>query len=334
MNGFGTNFRITVFGESHGQCVGVVIDGVKPGLRLSPGDFSTDLDRRRGGLAAGSTPRKESDNPFIVSGLYRGYTTGAPLTIIFENGDTRAADYEGFRRHPRPSHADRTAALKYNGFNDPEGGGMFSGRMTIAIVAAGVVAKMMIPAVSFRTRVTEIGGIADAAQFDSILAQKRAAGDSVGGVVEVIASGVPAGLGEPFFDSVESVASHLLFSIPGVKGVEFGAGFEAARRTGSENNDPVADKEGRTLSNNDGGVNGGITNGNDVQVRVAFKPTPSIASVQHTYDCEAEAIMPLNIAGRHDVCIALRGAVAAEAALAVALADLSLCDARNERWKR
>lgn len=330
MNSYGTIFRITIFGESHGKVVGVVIDGVNPGMRLTEDNFTADLDRRRARSAPGSTPRRESDIPFILSGTYRGYTTGAPVTIVFGNGDTRPADYERFRTHPRPSHADRTASVKYRGFNDPEGSGMFSGRMTVAIVAAGVVAKMMLPSVSFTTRIAEIGGVEDPELFESVIMKSRNVGDSIGGVVEIAACGVPAGWGEPFFDSVESFASHLLFSIPGVKGVEFGAGFGAARHAGSQNNDVIADCSGRTLTNNDGGVNGGITNGNDLRVRVAFKPAPSIASGQFTYDYEAGEATLLKIEGRHDVCIALRGAVAAEAALAIALADLSLAARRYE----
>lgn len=324
MNTFGTNFRITVFGESHGQSVGVVIDGVRPGIALSVEDFEADLVRRRAACVPGSTSRREKDRPQIVSGLYRGYTTGAPLTILFTNGDTRSGDYANLLHRPRPSHADLTARIKYGGFNDPRGGGAFSGRMTVALVAAGVVAKRVLGDISFTAKVTEIGGLREEDRFDEFLEGIRASGDSAGGVVEITVHGVPTGMGEPFFDSVESVAAHLLFSIPGVKGVEFGAGFGVARTKGSENNDAIADRYGKTLTNNDGGVNGGISNGNDIVARVAFKPAPSISSLQHTYDFEAKEMMPLLIAGRHDVCIAIRGAVAAEAALAVALADLTL----------
>lgn len=324
MNSFGNSFRITLFGTSHGPAIGIVIDGIPAGLSLSPDEFKPDLARRRSNGTAGCTPRREADVPEILSGLYNGHTDGTPLTVVFRNGDTRGRDYMQFRRHPRPSHADLTAATKYNGFNNPEGGGMFSGRLTAPIVAAGVVAKKILSGITFTTRMAEIGGETDPAKFDTLLTELRKAGNSTGGIVEVTAHGIAAGIGEPFFDSVESMASHLAFAIPGVKGVEFGAGFAAARRLGSDNNDRITDRNGTTATNNDGGINGGITNGNDIVMRVAFKPTPSIAMPQETYDFSANGTTPLSITGRHDACIALRGAVATEAALAIALADLYL----------
>ncbi len=321
MNTFGRNFRITVFGESHGRCVGIVVDGAKPGMKLSEEDFAADLSRRRSG-AAGTTRRIERDEPQIMSGVCNGFTTGAPIVVMFGNDDARPKEYSRFAATPRPSHADLTARIKYGGFNDPSGGGQFSGRMTLALVAAGVIAKKTVPEISFDTRITEMSGSRNRDEFDGLIDRAAKTGDSLGGIVECVASGVQVGTGEPFFDSVESVASHLLFSIPAVKGVEFGAGFGAASSTGSVNNDPIIDALGTTATNNDGGVNGGIANGNPVIVRVAFKPAPSVGIPQRTYDFEAGGMGSLTIGGRHDVCIAIRAAVVVEAAMAVAFADL------------
>ncbi|MBO5860149.1 MAG: chorismate synthase, partial [Alistipes sp.] len=228
MNSWGDRFRLSIWGESHGQQVGVSIDGVPAGIALSEEDFTADLERRRAG-AAGTTPRKESDTPHIVSGVYNGFTTGSPLTIEFLNENTRSGDYRNLTTHPRPSHADWVAQQKWGGYNDPRGGGHFSGRITLGMVAAGVVAKKILgEEVRFSTNIIEIGGSRDKEQWDAIISSAQQSQDSVGGVVECRVQGVKAGLGEPFFDSVESLAAHLLFSVPAVKGVEFGAGFEAA----------------------------------------------------------------------------------------------------------
>lgn len=324
MNSWGEIFRVTLWGESHGQQVGVSIDGVPAGIALSEADFMPDLERRKAG-AAGTTPRKESDMPHIVSGLYNGYTTGSPLTIEFQNENTRSADYSELVEHPRPSHADLVARQKWQGYNDPRGGGHFSGRITLGIVAAGVVAKRILgEKVEFSTDIIEIGGCRDKSRFNDIIEEARLAKDSVGGIVECRVKGISAGLGEPFFDSAESEIAHLLFSVPAIKGVEFGAGFEAARMRGSEHNDMICDQEGHTSTNNAGGIVGGITNGNEIIVRAAIKPTASIAKEQATYNFASGKAEPLTIKGRHDVCIALRAAVVAEAAIAIALADLKL----------
>lgn len=324
MNSFGHNFRITVFGESHGVALGVVMDGLAAGIPLAAADFEGDLARRRSG-AAGTTRRREGDIPEIVSGVFEGHTTGAPLTVLFRNDDARPGDYAKFSDHPRPSHADFTAARKFGGLNDPRGGGHFSGRVTLALVAAGVVAKKILgEGVSVSSEITEIGGCRDKTLFESVVVGAVKDGDSVGGIIECRATGIAAGLGEPFFDSIESVASHLMFSIPGVRGVEFGSGFAGARMRATEHNDPIIDARGTTSTNNAGGVNGGISNGNEIVVRIAMKPAASIPGEQHSWNFATGRIEALRIAGRHDACIALRAAVVAEAALAIALADLTM----------
>lgn len=324
MNSWGNRFRVTLWGESHGAQVGVTIDGVPAGIALAESDFEADLARRRAG-AAGTTPRKESDAPHIVSGIYRGFTTGAPLTVEFLNENTRSGDYASLASHPRPSHADWVAMKKFHGYNDPRGGGHFSGRITLALVTAGVVAKKILGSgVTFHTDIIEIGGSTDKESFAGIIESARMDRDSVGGVVECRAEGVAAGLGEPFFDSAESLMAHLLFSVPAVKGVEFGSGFAAARMRGSEHNDPIIDAEGHTSTNHAGGIVGGITNGNAIVVRAAVKPTASISREQMSFNCASGQVDSLVIKGRHDVCITLRAAVVVESAVAIALADLTL----------
>lgn len=324
MNSWGNRFRVTLWGESHGAQVGVTIDGVPAGIALAESDFEADLARRRAG-AAGTTPRKESDAPHIVSGIYRGFTTGAPLTVEFLNENTRSGDYASLASHPRPSHADWVAMKKFHGYNDPRGGGHFSGRITLAIVTAGVVAKKILGSgVTFHTDIIEIGGSTDKERFADIIESARMDRNSVGGVVECRAEGVAAGLGEPFFDSAESLMAHLLFSVPAVKGVEFGSGFAAARMRGSEHNDPIIDAEGHTSTNHAGGIVGGITNGNAIVVRAAVKPTASISREQLSFNCASGQVDSLVIKGRHDVCITLRAAVVVESAVAIALADLTL----------
>jgi chorismate synthase len=323
MNSFGRNFRVTIFGESHGEALGVVVDGVPAGIPLAVADFEGDLARRRSG-GVGTTPRREGDVPEIVSGVFDGKTTGAPLTVLFRNEDTRSGDYLKLVEHPRPSHADRVAAQKFGGHNDYRGGGHFSGRVTLGLVAAGVVAKKILSGVKISASIVELGGATDSALFKDIVKEAVGEGDSVGGAVECRATGVPVGLGEPFFDSVESVVAHLLFSIPAVKGVEFGSGFAGSRLRGSVNNDPIIADDGTTATNNSGGINGGITNGNELVVRIAVKPTASIALPQQTWNFKSKKVEELTIGGRHDACIALRVPPIAEAAVAIALADLKL----------
>ena len=226
---------VPIFGESHGEAIGAVIDGVKAGMPLSKEDLMGDILRRKSG-AKGTTPRVESDEPEILSGVFEGHTTGAPIAVIFRNNNTRSVDYEALKDVPRPGHADYTASVKWDGFNDPRGGGHFSGRLTLPLVAAGVIAKKQC-GFSFKADLIEIGGEADKAKWPALLDATAKEGDSLGGIVECHVDGVPAGLGEPFFDSVESLISHAVFSIPGVRGIEFGDGFAASRMKGSEHND-------------------------------------------------------------------------------------------------
>ncbi|MFI3292108.1 MAG: chorismate synthase [Rikenellaceae bacterium] len=322
MNSFGRVFRVTLWGESHGNGIGVSVDGVRPGVELTHDDFTADLERRRSGKK-GTTPRKESDTPRVVSGLFNDHTTGAPLTIVFENENTISKDYSNLTTHFRPSHADMVADVKYGGWQDYRGGGHFSGRITLPFVAAGVVAKKALgEGVTFASEIVELGGEKDSSKFDEIVERAVKNLDSVGGVIECRIGGILMGVGEPFFDSVESVMAHLLFSIPAVKGVEFGAGFDSSRKMGSENNDMILSADGATSTNNSGGINGGIANGNEIVVRVAVKPTASISSRQDTYNKTSNSVEPLVIHGRHDACIALRAGVVVEAAAAIALADL------------
>lgn len=319
MNTFGRIFRVSIFGESHGPAIGVVIDGVPEGIALAPADFSEDIARRASG-AAGTTPRRESDEPHILSGVYEGHTTGAPLTLVFHNENTRSGDYAAFDEMPRPGHADYVAAVKWDWANDPRGGGHFSGRLTLPVVAAGVVAKKILDGMDIRARLVEVGGCADEGRWTEMIAAAAAEGDSLGGIIECEVQGVPIGLGEPFFDSVESLVSHAVFSIPGIRGIEFGDGFRASAMRGSEHNDPFG-PEG-PVKNGAGGVNGGITNGAPLCFRVAVKPTSSIARAQQTWNFKTESTGTLQIKGRHDCCFALRTPVIVEAMTAIVLADL------------
>ncbi|MBO7190371.1 MAG: chorismate synthase [Alistipes sp.] len=322
-NSFGNIFRITIFGSSHAESVGITIEGAPKGIALSADMFTADLDRRRPTLS-GETARKEEDIPVIEGLDPEGKTTGEAITITFRNADKRSGDYSHLRIHPRPSHADLVQLRKYGNDADIAGGGMASGRMTVALVAAGVVAKRILANVTFATQLVSVNGVTDSSKFNDIIDSVAREGDSVGGVVECRVKNIKPTLGEPFFDSAESVISHLLFSIPGVKGVEFGDGFAGTAKRGSERNDTIIDATGTTLTNNEGGINGGITNGNEIVLRVAIKPTPSIAKKQTTYDFACDATTPLTIGGRHDACIARRAVVAVEAMVAVALADLLL----------
>ena len=328
MNTFGRIFRISIFGESHGECVGITIDGCPAGLSLTAEDLLPDLERRKGGQGKGTTPRKEEDYPIFKSGVFNGKTTGFPITILFENNNTRSEDYQKQRSIPRPGHADWVANKKFGGNEDYRGGGHFSARLTTGLVAAGAVARKLLNEISIIAAVTEIAGESD---LEKGLQKAIDAKDSVGGIVECRVSGMPVGLGEPYFDSLESVLSHVLFSIPAVKGVEFGAGFAAAKMFGSEHNDAIENTEGKTRTNNAGGVVGGISNGNELVFRLVVKPTSSTPKEQNSLNWETGKTENFSVKGRHDLCVALRAPVIVEAATAIVLADFMLLEQRIKR---
>jgi len=321
MNSFGRKFRVSIFGESHGKSVGVTIDGCPPGISFTEKDMLEDLARRKSGKK-GTTTRKESDTPKIIAGVFNDFTTGAPITVIFENSNIKSKDYSFIKNTPRPGHADFVAEKKYKGFQDYRGGGHFSGRLTLGLVVAGVLAKKIINPITPIAKIVEVGGSTD---FESAISAAMKRKDSIGGIIECTADNMPIGLGEPFFDSVESVISHLAFSVPAVKGIEFGLGFESGKRYGSEVNDLIVDKSGKTATNHSGGINGGITNGNQLIFKVVIKPTSSIALSQDTFDFDSGRIVSLHIKGRHDTCIALRVPPVLEAITAIAIADLLMC---------
>lgn len=320
MNSFGKAFRINIFGESHGPGVGILIDGVPAGLPLDYSDFSVDLGRRRAG-AKGTTPRKEADLPKLTNGVFNKRTTGAPLAIQFKNTNTRSKDYDKLREMPRPGHADFVASKKFGGFEDYRGGGHFSARLTLGLVGAGVVAKKLINPVSIEAKLIEAGGNPN---VDEAIDKAVEEQDSIGGVIECRAQNLPIGLGEPFFDSLESSLAHMMFAIPAVKGIEFGSGFQAAKMKGSEHNDSILSMDGKTETNHAGGINGGISNGNELVFRIAIKPTSSISKEQKTLNVKTGKVDTLKVEGRHDLCVALRAPVIVEAATAIVLADFML----------
>ncbi|OYU53857.1 MAG: chorismate synthase [Chitinophagaceae bacterium BSSC1] len=334
MNSFGRIFRVNIFGESHGESVGLNLDGCPAGLPLQLDDFMEDIKRRQGGNQRGATPRKEADLPIFKSGLFNDLTTGAPITILFENNNTRSGDYEKLRAVPRPGHADFTAHTKFGGYEDFRGGGHFSGRLTVALVAAGVIAKKLLKTaegdanIEVVANILEIGGEQD---LEKGLDKAIEAKDSVGGIVECRVTGLPIGLGEHFFDSVESLISHAVFAIPAVRGIEFGTGFAAAKMFGVEHNDALLDATGKTATNHAGGIVGGYTNGNELVFRIAIKPTSSTPKEQQTWNWETNEVESFSVKGRHDLCIALRVPVVLEAVTAMVLADLMLIDQRIKR---
>lgn len=318
MNTFGRAFRVHIWGESHGPSVGVLVDGCPPGIPLTPDDLAADLDRRRGGRP-GTTTRVEPDTPSFDSGVFQGHTTGSPIAIRFGTQDARPGAYTHIRHTPRPGHADLVAHHRFGGYADPRGGGHFSGRLTVGLVAAGAIARRIITPTKVEARLLEVGGSAD---IEGALAAARAAGDSAGGLLACEAAPMPRGLGEPFFDSLEGLISQAVFAIPGIKGIEFGAGFACASMQGSECNDAILDLDGRCASNRAGGITGGISTGMPLTLRVAVKPTPSIAKPQATVDLRDGSPATVSTRGRHDSCIALRMPVIVEAAVALVLADL------------
>ncbi len=348
----GSIFKVTVFGESHGRGIGAVIDGCPAGLEITPGDIQKEMDKRRPQKAAFSTARTEEDKVQVFSGVFNNHTTGAPICLMVLNRDADSSAYEKIKDTPRPGHADYTAFVKYGGFSDYRGGGRFSGRITAGFVMAGAVAKKLLSTIGVEVlaHTFAIGGIEAAhktideirkntadsplrcadpeagAKMTALIEKTRVEGDSLGGVIEGIAVNVPAGLGEPVFDTAEGEMTKALFAIPAVKGVEFGAGFKSAGMKGSENNDPFAISNGRvvTQSNNAGGILGGITSGMPVVVRVAVKPTPSISRPQQTIDLKNMKETALKIEGRHDACIVPRAVVVVESMMSITIADLVL----------
>lgn len=332
MNTFGNKFRITLWGESHTPTIGVTIEGVPSGIAISQEDFLKEIDRRRPG-AKGTTARKESDIPIIIRGIENGVTTGTSIQISFENKNIRPTDYSQFAEIPRPSHADMVRLMKYPKEEFSSGGGVFSGRMTLPLVAAGVIAKKIIAPIEIETEFTSLGKISipqeystnpwDYPTFANYIESIMAEGDSIGGVVKCTCNRVPAGIGEPFFESLESRISQLIFSIPGIRGIEFGEGFAAAAMKGSEHNDPIIDTSGKTSKNSAGGINGGISNGNPIIFSVAIKPTASISRTQRSISLKTGQMTEFSIKGRHDSCFALRVPVVIESMAAIAIASFS-----------
>ena len=325
-NTFGNSLSVCVFGESHGKAIGVIIDGLAPGLDVDEKVIAAYLEKRRPKSAL-DTARREPDNFEILSGVFNGKTTGTPLTITIPNVDTKSSDYEYGKA--RPSHADYSAFVKYHGFEDYRGGGHFSGRVTASLVAAGGI---ILPAleklgITVETKVLECGGVSGEKEIEAAILKAKDEGDSLGGITQTVIKGLPAGLGEPYFDSMESELSHMMFSIGAVKGVEFGNGFEMARQRGSEANDAFEIAEGgsvKTVTNNNGGINGGITNGMPVVFKCAVKPTPSIAKEQQSVDFVKNENIKLNIKGRHDPAIVRRVCPVIDSASAIVIADM-LC---------
>lgn len=328
MNSFGHTFRVSILGESHGEGVGVLIDGCPAGLSLQPSDLVHDIERRKGGLQPGTTPRKEEDIPFFKSGVFAGKTTGAPLLIFFENNNTRSADYEKQREIPRPGHADFVAHKKFGGFEDYRGSGHFSGRLTLSLVAAGVIAKKLLDHVTVNASLVAVGGESD---IEKGIQRAITLQDSVGGLVECRVNGLPIGLGEPFFDAAESLLAHIVFAVPAIRGIEFGTGFAAASMLGSEHNDALIDQQGTTRTNHAGGIVGGLTNGNELVFRVAVKPTSSTPQQQRSLNLSSGQQQEFAVRGRHDLCIALRVPVVIEAVTALVLADLLMREQRIPR---
>jgi chorismate synthase len=332
LNSLGRNFRITTFGESHGRALGVVIDGCPPGIPLAEGDIQPFLDRRRPGKSPLESPRKEPDRVELLSGLFRGRTTGAPLALMVVNRDIREEDYDELEEIFRPGHADFTYQAKY-GIRDHRGGGRSSGRETVARVAAGAVAAKYLAGNGIKVtgRILEIHGKRDPDAMEREIEKARDEGDSVGGIAEVLVSGCPAGLGDPVFSKLDALLAHALMGIGAVKGVEIGEGFAAARMKGSKHNDAMT-RDG-FATNHAGGILGGISTGQEIVARIAVKPTPSIAKTQRTLNRKGEEVS-ISIRGRHDPCILPRILPVAEAMVALVIMDAYLEQARYLNLRR
>ncbi len=352
---FGENIRVSIFGQSHSDAIGVTVDGLPAGEKIDLAQLQRFLDRRAPGRNDYSTTRREADVPEILCGLKDGLTCGAPLTAIIRNGDVRSQDYEALRTTPRPGHADFTAQVKYGGAQDAAGGGHFSGRLTAPLCIAGGICLQLLAreGITVISRIASIAGVADEGELTGSTAEKdfpvvsdvrgeemraaieaaRTEGDSVGGVIECAVLGVPAGLGDPMFDGMENRIAAVVFGIPAVKGIEFGAGFAAAAMRGSEHNDAFALQDGRvvTKTNHCGGILGGITTGMPISFRAAVKPTPSLAREQESVDLDMMQIVKLRVGGRHDPCIVPRAVPCVEAAAAIAVYDALLSRRREVR---
>lgn len=352
---WGNNLKVSIFGESHGAGIGITIDGLPSGFEIDMEKVMMEMSRRAPGKSSISTARKEGDIPEILSGYFEGKTTGTPLCAMIRNGDTRSKDYGKLKDLMRPGHADYTGNIKYKGFNDYRGGGHFSGRITAPLVFAGAICKQILEekGIFIGAHINSISNIKDKSFFDisdinkenllelrqcelplinnkieenirRVILETKSKGDSLGGTIECMILGVEAGIGDPFFDSVESTLSHLMFSVPAVKGIEFGKGFEMTTMNGSECNDEYCYEEGKikTKTNNNGGILGGITNGMPIIFKVAIKPTPSIIKEQRTIDIKNKENTILKIEGRHDPCIVQRALPVIEAVTAIGLVDL------------
>ncbi len=349
-NSIGKEFTVTTFGESHGKVIGVVVDGCPAGLPLAEADFQAELDRRIPAEPKIVSARVEKDTAKILSGVFNGYTTGAPIAMTVENKETRSSDYEALKNLPRPGHADYTARVKYGGFGDYRGGGRFSGRVTVAMIMAGTIAKKLlnrydVDVLAYTLAIGQIRtgklfttaeirknryaaatrcpDLACAEKMEQAIVEAKQAGDSLGGIVECIALNMPVGVGEPLFDSLDADLAKALFNVPAVKGVEFGAGFKAAELRGSENNDSFLLKGGKvaTATDNAGGILGGMSSGAPILIRVAIKPTPSIAKEQQTVNLSSMENAPISVRGRHDPCVVPKAVPAVEAAVAITLVD-------------
>lgn len=322
MNTFGDFFKITLYGESHQKAIGVVVDGMIPGTLIDENLIKEDL-KKRNPVAIGTTPRKEPDVFMMTSGVLNQKATGSPIHMMIENVNVKSSDYDALRNHPRPGHADYVASVKYHQFHDPRGGGRFSGRLTAPLVMAGSLAKMMLP-FEFKHRLTQVGTLKDMSKIDAYLTKIQEENDSVGGIIEVKVDGLPVGIGEPMFSKIESKIGQMLFSLPAVKGVQFGTGFDGIEKKGSDFNDLIMDEKGTTKTNHSGGVSGGISNGNPLLVKVFIKPTSSISKAQDSFNTASKRVEKLSVKGRHDVCIARRAGIVIENSVAIVLADLYL----------
>ncbi len=345
---YGENIKLTIFGQSHSPAIGMTLEGIPAGNRIDMSALQKFMTRRAPGGASWSTPRKEADLPEFLGGLVDDTTCGAPLAAVIRNTNTKSSDYEELKRVPRPGHADLTAQIKFGGFQDVSGGGHFSGRLTAPMCIGGGICRQLLAneGIKVMARVLSVGDIKDEGELSEPLDEKifpvvndgqgekmkalidevRSEGDSIGGVIECVVTGLPAGIGDPMFDGMENRIAQIVFGIPAVKGLEFGAGFEVAKKRGSENNDPYRVVDGRIVAetNNAGGILGGITNGMPLVFRAAFKPTPSIAREQKSVDMKALNDETLEVKGRHDPCIVVRAVPVVEAAAAIACYDAIL----------